>query len=359
MLSEPLFFSVFSSPSQVETFSLAQWQSLLQQAYKASAVSRLYVRLNTEQLVDYIPEPLQWHFTSAFCRAEGCRRDFNYSLSKLVQHLSSVKTDICLLKGAAYAIDESNPVGKGRQFADIDLLVDRQYLNTVEQVLLWHGWHCEKETEYDDKYYRDWMHELPPMRHSELPVGLDLHHHLVPPTSKMHFEAGIFNSLLRPTDTKGMHLLTVPGQMLHTSLHMLTNDDLSGLLKDLMDFYILSEDIDRDRHYLDLIGLATTLNIEVHVKRAIRIVAHLFSITLPAEVQQLVQPTSRLEGVVDRLYLNQISHQLLADPQTESYSTFLLWCRAHWLKMPLPLLIKHTFSKFTRYVVENKTESKS
>ena len=47
------------------------------------------------------------------------------------------------------------------------LLAERGGLKDAEEMLLAAGWEWVKEDAYDDAYYRQWMHELPPMIHTE------------------------------------------------------------------------------------------------------------------------------------------------------------------------------------------------
>ena len=48
-----------------------------------------------------------------------------------------------------------------------------------------HGWLRMKIDPYDDRYYRVWMHEIPPLRHRERKTEIDLHHTILPRTSRL------------------------------------------------------------------------------------------------------------------------------------------------------------------------------
>ena len=67
-----------------------------------------------------------------------------------------------LLKGGGY-VAAGLPPGTGRRVADIDVLVPRADLARVEQLLRDHGWEFPDLDPYDERYYREWMHELPPL----------------------------------------------------------------------------------------------------------------------------------------------------------------------------------------------------
>ena len=55
----------------------------------------------------------------------------------------------------------------GRRVADIDLLVSELDLSAAEAMLKCRGWDFSILDPYDERFYREWMHELPPMIHRE------------------------------------------------------------------------------------------------------------------------------------------------------------------------------------------------
>ena len=69
--------------------------------------------------------------------------------------------------------------------ADVDLLVPESALGAVEQALAARGWQTKELSPYDQHYYREGTHELPPMTHVERDVEVDLHHSILPRTSRL------------------------------------------------------------------------------------------------------------------------------------------------------------------------------
>jgi hypothetical protein len=45
----------------------------------------------------------------------------------------------------------------------------------IEKRLWLLGWLSEELTEHDEKYYRKWAHETPPLRHSKRGTIVDIH----------------------------------------------------------------------------------------------------------------------------------------------------------------------------------------
>ena len=56
-------------------------------------------------------------------------------------------------------------------------------------MLLDGGWQYDEVNDYDQRYYRDWMHETPPLIHKNRSMEVDLHHNIVPPVSRIKLDA--------------------------------------------------------------------------------------------------------------------------------------------------------------------------
>ena len=55
----------------------------------------------------------------------------------------------------------------------------------VEGALMLHGWSTTHHDAYDQRYYRKWMHELPPLKHNTRGTVLDVHHAILPVTARL------------------------------------------------------------------------------------------------------------------------------------------------------------------------------
>ena len=66
---------------------------------------------------------------------------------------------------------------------DLDILVPRQDLERVEQALRAAGWR-EQRSFHDDRYYREWMHEILAAMASDRLFAVDVHHAILPTTSR-------------------------------------------------------------------------------------------------------------------------------------------------------------------------------
>ena len=354
----PLIFRAFSSPNILKGLGESEWNKLIFQAYRVKQVARLYALLKHEQFAGCIPHNLLWHFTSAWQVTQAHARDYTYTLNKLAVQLSPLKSDIILLKGSAYALSETQAVSAGRLFSDIDIFVPQKHLGSTEQLLGWSGWQFDKQDEYDMGYYRAWMHELPPMSHPALPMSLDVHHHIVPIISRTAFALEPLVASVRDSAIPRFKILSAEAQLIHTAMHMLTNDDVTNISRDLLDFYLNYTAQPAPEFTANLIDLAQVSQTHTHVYRALRLMHNFFDIAFEEAVKKEVFACTYRDQIIDHLYrqliLGKVHNQ---DPNKFSYQQALLLVRAHYLKMPVPILLKHSIHKILAGLNKAKTDT--
>src|SRR3546814_3518312 len=139
------------------------------------------------------------------------------------------------MKGSAY-LHAGLPPARGRRIGDLDILVPRAALGDVEAALARHGWSQAKKDAYDDHYYRAWMHELPPMVHGERGSVIDVHHTILPLTSRLTPDA---QALIDSAVPSGDGLLVLgPAEMLfHAAAHLASDGKFEGGSRHLWDVH--------------------------------------------------------------------------------------------------------------------------
>ena len=157
-----------------------------------------------------------------------------WELNRIERALKHLQIPILLLKGAAY-VAAGLPAARGRLVSDIDIMVPRQALDGAEAALQAAGWRPIKLDPYDQRYYRTWMHELPPLVHSERGTVVDLHHTILPPTSRLKPDPAKLWSAAQPLGTGPLHVLAPPDMVLHSAAHLFHDGDLRFSLRDLVD----------------------------------------------------------------------------------------------------------------------------
>jgi hypothetical protein len=184
---QPLL-DVLRNPARMAALDLGAWDRLLRQAGAAGLLSRIAVQAEALGLDAALPDPVRPHLTAARTVATKQRQAVRWETRRVARALAGVEGPILLLKGAAYALADLPPAA-GRLFGDIDLLAPRAQLGRVEGDLMLAGWHAGGKSEYDQRYYRRWMHELPPMIHLRRGTVLDVHHNLLPETARIRTRA--------------------------------------------------------------------------------------------------------------------------------------------------------------------------
>ena len=230
------------TPFSVEKWTLEEWDLLIQQGYATGLLARIYATLVDKELEDLIPKEALWHLTSAYQLYEAHMLDVKSEISHITHTPALGNIKPIFLKGAAYVLaDDSCHVG--RLFADIDIFVDKKNISVVEQLLYWHGWKGEDLDPHDEKYYREWMHEIPALTHSGRGMTLDVHHNLVPLTSKISINTDSLLERANNITTQGELVLSAEDRILHSAMHLLLDGEFDKGFRDLGDLDALL------RHY--------------------------------------------------------------------------------------------------------------
>lgn len=342
--------------------SLAEWNTVIQLARSANVLGILFHRLDARDELSKIPSVVQWHLSSAAVIAEKYRRDAVQEVERLWPILHACDQPLILLKGAAYVLGE-RAFAKGRTFSDIDILVPKANLSYVESQLQWLGWGSSHHSDYDQRYYREWMHELPPLVHAKRGTVLDLHHTILPLTASLKPDA---DKLLKEAQAFSEHVSTLSSidQVLHTATHLFMDSEFDHAFRDLLDFDGLMRELKPDDDLLDqIIGRAASLDLLPPLYYAMRYSRLLFETPIPDSAMLRVSEawTPKLgTKIMDWLFI-----PVLLPPHTMYQSSLRAYCakkllfiRGHALRMPAHLLIRHlSFKAFVAPFIEEKKPS--
>jgi len=226
----------------------------------------------------------------------------------------------------------------------------------VERALLAAGWTFSKTEEYDQRYYREWSHELPPLRAPTLPLELDLHHSILPPIGRLKPDAVRLAADAVPVPGTGFRVLRPVDQVLHAAVHLFQDSDCVDKLRDLVDIDSLLRDFSARlgaQFWDDLLASAATHGLGRPLWYALA-----FGRTwLATPVPDAAWEAARRFGPPApsrRLMLTAISRTLGpihpdAEP-TRPYRALAagLEFRSLWLRMPPWTLVYHAASKVRR-----------
>ena len=158
-------------------------------ARRVRLLGKLAIDLQLQGDFDRLPQVAQDQMQSALVIADSRARLALWELDRIACELrDQLNLDLIAMKGCTYLLLDL-PNARGRIFADVDLMLPEDVLEDVEVRLNQHGWRTQKLTPYDDNYYREWTHELPPLVHVEREVEIDLHHNILPRTARLKPDA--------------------------------------------------------------------------------------------------------------------------------------------------------------------------
>jgi len=345
-----LVSQVFRSPDAVLRFSMGDWDMLIRQARQAGLIARMYSLLLQRRLADAIPSAARWHFEAASALAGKQQIAVRWEIGQIRAALAGLNIPLIVLKGAAYVIADL-PASRGRLFNDIDILVPRNQLGAVESALMLAGWHAVGLSDYDQRYYRRWMHELPPLQHVRRATVIDVHHAILPDTARYHPDSDKLRSrAVAVNGLPGIQVLAAEDRILHSATHLFHDGELPHGLRDLTDLDLLLRDAALDRHFWPrLTARADELQLSRSLFYALRYLRHFLDTPVPDDVMTTLDaaaPNRVTLALMDRIFSRVLApdHASCADSFTPA-ARLAAFVRAHWLRMPAHLLIPHLFHK--------------
>lgn len=348
-----LLIRLLKSPRCCREFSPTDWDLAIRQARSANLIASLHYHLDSHALLDGVLAEVKLHLESARITALALARSVRWEVHCLVQALKEVGVPVILLKGAAYTLADL-PVGRGRMFSDIDIIVPKSRLDEVERDLIRSGWITTHWDVYDQRYYRRWMHELPPMRHIKRKSSLDVHHTILPETADLHPDPSQLIANAQDTDSSGKVKIFAPIDMvLHSATHLFHDGELEHGTRDLFDLHQMLTDFADDPEFWDkLLERAEQQDLIRPLYYALRYTGQMFETKIPDEIQSKIQtgrPAVPLGVLMDWLFLRALmpDHPSCKMPFS-GFARWLLYIRSHYLRMPLYLLIPHLIRKSIR-----------
>src|SRR5690606_31441543 len=221
---------------ETATLSARDWEGVIGVARGEAMLAALAHRLEDAPL----PAPVAALFIDARAAGAVATKQALWEAEMARRALASERIEFILLKGPAYAAAGLS-CAAGRQIGDLVILVPVHDIGRAENELLEAGWEWVKSDPYDDAYYRDHMHELPPLIHKTRDRMIDVHHTILPRTHRKTPDPLALVADAVPT-TSGFAVLCPIDMACHCAAHMLADGDLQGGLRNLWDFHCLAGD---------------------------------------------------------------------------------------------------------------------
>lgn len=326
-----------------DRLSLADWDRLLRVARHHNLLAKLAERLSDS--LDQLPSEVQPHIVSALRLYAHQREAIRWECEHLADALQALGLPLVLLKGAAYALAGQAPA-TGRLFGDIDLLVPRERLGEVESALIIEGWSSRGADPYDERYYRTWMHELPPLTHQGRGTVVDVHHNILPLTAHQVPDAQALLAASVPIEGTPFRRLSLEDQIVHSAVHLYHEGEPHNGLRDLFDLRALLGELAGEADWARLLARAATLRLNWPLLLALRHLQALLGLAVPVPVMQQLTaqaglPAWRLRWL-DAVYRRALSPQLPGEGGAPRALAFAwLYLRGHALRMSPGLLLLH------------------
>lgn len=330
---------------------LRDWDLLIRQARFAGLEPRLEAMVRDAGLIDAVPRQPAAHLAAARIFSERHNAAVAWEIECIGKVAEEYAIPFVLLKGAAY-VAAGLPPGRSRLFTDIDLMVPQVALRRTEGALAYHGWFPTRMSAYDQRYYREWMHEVPPLKHARRRTVVDLHHTILPPTARARPDARRLLADAVPVPGQdGVFVLSPPDMVLHCATHLFYDGEFHHGLRDLVDL----DDLVRHFAAQDagfwtrLVDRAFEMDLARPLHYGLRYARRTLGTPVPPEPTRALAragPNALMQPVMDALFGRALRppHPSCADALTPT-ARWLLYVRGHYLRMPMRLLVPHLARK--------------
>ena len=322
-----------ADPVSVLTFKPDDWTSLLAIARAERLDGSLAYRLADLPLPDGVTCALE----DARTQATFGRTQALWEVEMARRVLNPLGIAPILLKGSAFAFS-GLPAGVGRLVGDLDILLPRDRLDEAEAALLEAGFVWAKDNPYDQLYYRNWMHELPPLVHKDRGSMIDVHHSILPLTARRTPDAAaLIDASIEIAP--GLRILSPADMVVHAATHLFADGDLAGGLRNLWDIDRLLRLFALTPGFWGELGTrATRHQMRGPLGLALRLADRIFATP--------VEP--RLAGydrMRDLLFIRRILARDGWGRPIRPVNRFGFYVRSHWIRMPPLMLARHLWTK--------------
>jgi hypothetical protein len=340
---------VLGRPELPRALTAEQWDVVLRQARASGLAARLSYMIDQHGWREAVPAAVRRHFDAERLVADKLARDVEREVQRVVEPLLLAGVPAIVLKGAAYIIGNL-PSAQGRVFTDIDILVPRDDLDVAEQRLIGAGWRVEEKAPWDQRFYRRWMHQIPPMVHATRESVVDLHFAIVPNLARSPVPSEPLFKAAQPAPRNPVISILAPCDMiLHGATHLFNEGEFDRALRNLADLDLLF------RHFAampdfwtDLLERGASLGMGRPLYYALRYTSRfLYTPIPPSAIDAARQFAPPMPALMDALFEHALrpAHPTARDRLT-GLSILFLYARGHWLRLPLYLLAPHLLHSF-------------
>lgn len=330
----------------VGNFSPNDWEFFLHNARGADLLARINHNLKKYDRISSIPAKIKNHLDSAQRFHDSQARGIYWDIKKIHDVLAKENIPFILLKGSAYILGELN-TGNGRMVSDIDILVRKESIELAEHLLIKNGWFPSNLNPYDQRYYRQWMHEIPPLKNLKRGTTLDIHHTILPPTAGYRINTELLWKNAVPIQKFSLAFRFSPCDLIiHSAAHLFHDGEMIHGLRDLCDIDSLIKEFSESPDFWEKITKrASDLNQEESLSLALILCKEIINSPIPNEKILKIGSIFKYNLTATIFYLAITSKILKRKRTYHKLAELFVYIRSHYLRMPLFLLIPHLIRK--------------
>lgn len=343
-----ILIKVLKNPKMMLELSSHEWNECLREAKIAGLAGRLASDAIYLDITEKLPLKVQNVFRSNTYNSQSSTRKIRWEINRVHRAMLGADEKVILLKGGAY-IAEGLKCTHGRMSVDLDILVAKNRIDYAEEKFLAAGWEHQVENDYDQKYYREYAHELPPMVHPERYISIDVHHTILPVTSRVKPDIQkMIDDSVESLD--GFYVFSNVDMILHSVVHLFQDGEIRSSLRNLLEQHdMYSEFGQNEEFWLKLVPRAIELGLTRSLYYSLHFTKNIFNTDIPKNVIDEInqfRPGTLTMWLMNWMVPAVISPTLGARGMNRWICQNGLYIRSHWLKMPPFLLAKHLTIKF-------------
>ncbi len=343
-----ILIRVLKEPVLMEKLTVNQWNDLLREAKISNLAGRLSADAGAIGIKDKLPAKINNLFKSFDYNSQSSERMIRWEMNRVRRALIGESYKVVLLKGAAYIAKDLNCT-RGRVSVDLDILVEKKRIDFAEDKFLAHGWQHHVENDYDQKFYREYSHELPPLIHPDRQISIDVHHSILPVTSRVYPDMSKLMEAAVPS-VDGFYTLSNVDIILHSVVHLWQDGEVRSSLRNLLEQHDMFEEFGKDQKFWDaLVPRAEELGFTRALFYALRYCKMIMGTKIPGSVMEQIAPYSPngfARSLMDWMVPGVMSPTMGASGLSRWLSMNGLYIRSHWLRMPPFMLARHLSTKF-------------
>jgi len=164
-----------------------QWDYLLERSFNHRVTPIVYNTLRKYGILSYIPNTVQMEMRKVYLGTLATNLGYLEEVKIISEKCKTANLNLMVLKGAAFAQSLYGDSGL-RPFADIDILVNRKDMDSIQQIMKKLGYKVYEDHRPLDFYDKYHFHHIYIKKNDFISSVIEIHWDLFSPSSPIHFD---------------------------------------------------------------------------------------------------------------------------------------------------------------------------